>query len=695
VRICVIGKFPPIQGGVSRHTYWSAHALAERGHEVHVVTNAKEVEAPYRMHMRPTDWRRCAATYAVGSVTVHWTDPVDASQFHIPMASPFASKLAAIAAGLHAQRPFDVVYSHYLEPYGVAGCLVGHMTGAPHVVRMAGSDAGRLWHHPQLEPLYDHVLRSAARVVAIGAVAERAAERGVAPDRIAAGGGFAVPEHVFTPQGPALDLASLRAEIASDPACRGLMWGGFAADRPYFGVCGKLGESKGSFALLEAMQRLKNAGLRVGLVALAHGPPSIERAFRARARKLGLVDDILQLPFLPHWRVPAFLRGCLAACCLEQDFPIAFHSPIIAREVLLCGTCLVGSTEVIRKLPAYGRLPHGYGCVAIEDVNDIDVLSGRLAAIVRDPSLASAVGRRGHAYASELQQDLSFPDRLEQILADAVSPPRRSPASPMRQSEAHPDSAGTGRALGADEADDRAIGGRFPLTRIAAAAIGTIAQSARASARDRDDEARAREILAALERRVEAGEASFRSLAAAVAAEIAIAAAESEACDPRGAQGHDPLFRLRTTRWAIAEADVARFIPLRDPRIRVLAFDTDVGEFLGARTLADLPAQPAARRSYVVAFAAAGAGREDPLVVDALTARILQLSDGTRSAGAVAEQLGSSANSNLAWIERLFVHGLISLHESSPGTARAGRSRPRSPPMRRAQRRPSRRRAPA
>ena len=36
MRICVIGKFPPIQGGVSMRTYWTAHALAKRGHDVRV-----------------------------------------------------------------------------------------------------------------------------------------------------------------------------------------------------------------------------------------------------------------------------------------------------------------------------------------------------------------------------------------------------------------------------------------------------------------------------------------------------------------------------------------------------------------------------------------------------------------------------------------------------------------------------------
>ena len=115
-----------------------------------------------------------ARLYGTGSVTVHWTDPVDRSQSYIPMASPFVSKLAAIAARVHSECPFDVIYSHYLEPYGVAGHLAAQMIGVPHVVRMAGSDAGRLWHHPQFEALYDHVLRSAEVVIAAGPVAERA-----------------------------------------------------------------------------------------------------------------------------------------------------------------------------------------------------------------------------------------------------------------------------------------------------------------------------------------------------------------------------------------------------------------------------------------------------------------------------------------------------------------------------------------
>ena len=198
-----------------------------------------------------------------------------------------------------------------MEPYGVAGYLVSQMTGVPHVVRMAGSDAGRLWRHPQLEALYDHVLRSAEAVVAAGPVADRAIERGVDPRRVVFGGGYVLPEDLFTARGPALDLHVLRKDLEEDPDLHDQLWGEFDGGRPYFGIYGKLGESKGSFALLAALHRLRLAGLDVGLIALAHGRPQVEQRFRELATSLGLTDHILQIPFIPHWRVQEFFVAVL------------------------------------------------------------------------------------------------------------------------------------------------------------------------------------------------------------------------------------------------------------------------------------------------------------------------------------------------------------------------------------------------
>jgi hypothetical protein len=469
------------------------------------------------------------------------------------------------------------------------------------------------------------------------------------------------------------------------------LWGDFAGDKPYFGICGKLGKYKGSFALLAALRGLKRAGLDVGLVALAHGSAAVERDFRARARKLGLVDRVLQIPFLPHWRVPEVLRGCVAVCCLEQNFPIVFHSPIIPREVLLCGACLVGSTEVIRKLPGHERLVNGYTCVAIEDVNDVVVLAERLAAIVQDPQRAAAVGARGRSFALEMQSEIPFAQALERILEAAA----------LRQGL--PSEAGGSAANAAAGTGDES----FFLTRLAEGAIEATARSRvlgeGAAPSPIIDLARARDILAAIKRRIGKGETRLEPFVPAIEIEIAIAVAENEAASISTADC-DPLFRLHMQRWAMAADDLGELLVLRDPRIRLLEFDYDVSEFMQVQAPADLPASPTPRRSHIVAFGGSSRDRRSPLVVDETTARILKLSDGTRTAAELVREVkrGSSANErNLKWIESLFVHGLVSLRErrvrppsgrlpedvgrharTSPGARPRHRARMNSPPRR-------------
>ena len=656
----MIGKYPPIQGGVSMRTYWRAHGLAMLGHEVHVVTNAKEAVAPFRMLMRAEDWEWCTRRYDAGSVTVHWTDPVDASQTYIPMASPFVSKLAGIAARVHSERPFDVIHSHYLEPYGVAGLLAAQITGIPHVVRTAGSDAGRLWRHQQLQALYDHVLKSAETVICGGAVRKYAVSRGVDPARIAFDAGIVVPNDLFSPRGPTLDLAGLRAEARADRDLRELMWGDFDGARPYFGIYGKLGEWKGSFALLEALARLKREGIDVGLVALAHGPPAVERAFRAQACALELQDRVLQLPFLPHWRVPEFLRGCLAVCCLEQGFPITIHTPIIPREVLLAGTCLVGSTEVLRKLPDHGRLVHGYGCVAVKDVTDSATLARHLAAIAADTGPRAAVGARGRIFAQRLQQGIAFPRALERILAAAAR--GSGDAARLRRGDAVID---TGAA-------SETVRGRFPLTRRAVEVLtserGCDGGGDRFPTPDEQiDLSGARKILAAIERAIARGEERARPLSAPVQAEIAVAMAEDDigaSSDPE----FDPLFRLHTKRWAADDDDLLALFPVCDPQVRLITFDVDVSIYLRMPAADSLSKTPARGRSFLVAFAQSGAARRGPLLVDETTAAILEICDGTRTVSetfrhGLHHHTGFDENAQRRCIVELLTCGLVSLQD--------------------------------
>jgi glycosyltransferase involved in cell wall biosynthesis len=654
MRICIIGKFPPIQGGVAVRTYWIAHDLAARGHEVHVVTNAKEAVPPFRIHMRRRDWKRCAGNYpkegsgSGGSVTLHWTDPLDRSQQYIPLASPFVSKLAGTAASVHAKFPFDVIYSHYLEPYGIAGHLAAGFAQVPHVVRTAGSDAGRLWRHPQLEALYDHVLRSAASVIASGTVAGRAIKHGVDPRRIVGGDRFVLPEHLFCPQGPELDIAALRREVElASPELRDAFWGSFSGELPFFGIYGKLGETKGSFALLAAMARLKAEGIEVGLLAMAHGWPAMEQKFRARAEELGIADRVLQIPFLPHWRVPEFLRSCLAVCCLEQDFPIVFHTPVVAREVLTCGQCLVASTEVIRKLPDHVRLPDGYGCVGIPDVQDIDALAARLAAIVCAREPIAAIAARGHAFACALQAESKASGTLEGLLQSVARRRARKKSCPAAPSPVE-----------------------NPRFRVAQALAHTIGQ-----AQGLIDLAQAREVLRLADGSVEQGDESLRPVAAAMRMEIALAEAELPASEPK--ESSDPIFRLRGTRWGLVDGELAELFPFRDPNLRIVTFDAAELDDSRHKRRRSAERNPSLRN--FAAFAQHGGEGREPFLVNERVVQILSLSNGTRSAREIAARINAEDPSldgpaALRLIEELFVAGLLWLQETptSRGAAASG-----------------------
>jgi hypothetical protein len=361
----------------------------------------------------------------------------------------------------------------------------------------------------------------------------------------------------------------------------------------------------------------------------------------------------LQIPFLPHWRVPEFLRGCLAVCCLEQDFPISFHSPIIPLEVLLCGACLVGSTEIIRKLPNREQLAHGYNCVALEDVNDIAKLSETLRAIVTDPELVAPVGTRGRKFACEAQEKIDFPRRLEFILTRAARRERLTATTPRIPAER------------------RAEGGRFRFTQMAAEALAgvdrqAVAGIAAATPIDEIGLAGAHNLLGDINRAIDDGRIPQRSLAQAVAAEIAIAAAENDQFGEQDGAARDPLFRFHSRRWAVGEFDFGTLVPVRHPELRVLCFDYDVSKLGSAATIADLPPSAASHPSYVVVFRKDA--NRNPLIVDAMTARFVELIDGCKTVDEILGQLDreysvSTSVSWAQWIEDLFRWGLIGLRQ--------------------------------
>lgn len=406
---------------MSTHSYGIAHALAEMGHHVHVVTNANEVESRFRMYMRSEDWAKCERDYPSGGyVHVHWTDPDELAQRHIPWNNPFVTKLASLSYQVILDNALEVIFSYYLEPYGIAGHLAAEMTARPHVVKHAGSDVGRLRKHSQFAPLFDHVFRTATRVVVGRSLVGDLHRIGVGERRLCSTKEHRMPAPTFNPNGDKLDLTQLISDVQSSPEFSELIFGNIPMLTPIIGVYGKIGRRKGTYELLRAVSRLKRQGQSIGLVVLGHHRISRDLIFQSIIAEHNLEDCVLQLPFLPNWRIPEFIRLCRAICFLEHGSRIGMHRSVIPREVFACGKCLISSTDELNRQLNHEQLIHMHNCIAVEDVRGTKELATKIEFVLRHPEKARLIGNRGYRYLQKTKPVVVSGTIYDDILSEAI-----------------------------------------------------------------------------------------------------------------------------------------------------------------------------------------------------------------------------------------------------------------------------------
>jgi hypothetical protein len=245
----------------------------------------------------------------------------------------------------------------------------------------------------------------------------------------------------------------------------------------------------------------------------------------------------------------------------------------------------------------------------------------------------------------ERQKGIEFPGRLEHILQAAAA--RHLSSAPARSASPDNDPNPT----------------QFRITQMAAAALADLGRKMPSVERFADELTHAQSVLAELEKAIAAGQTRLRSLALGVQVEVAIAVAENE-CAPPDDTASDPLFRLRLRAWPMRSCEFDGLVVVRERHLRVLNFEHDISEYRNVDALADLPVSTKPGSSHIVVFHRHA--ERDPVLVDNFTARILELSDGTRTNSDIVRQLGqelgeSASLDHLAWIENLFLSGLLKL----------------------------------
>jgi glycosyltransferase involved in cell wall biosynthesis len=418
VRICFVGKYPPIQGGVSTQNYWMARGLAERGHEVCVVTNASEVEDGFRIRLDEQDAEYLAPAFpnSGGAVRVLEPERYGARMAYLPRGNPFVTKLAGLATDAIRAYDAEIVVSAYFEPYGMAAHLAAEWTGRPVLLKHAGSDLDRLMRVPELATAYREILRRATGVITRPHLVSRFLGMGLARERILMAPPSELPAE-FSPQAVPMSTVDILRSAYPPPGAPSPE-ASFDPRLPTIGMYGKPGESKGTFDLIAAAGAVRRSGLDFNLLLMC-GSALLEPV-REAAREAGLAARTLLLPFVPHWRVPAFIRACTAVAFLERDFPVVIHRPAVPREVLACGTCLIVSEEIRAKQRDSSSLVDGENILLVPDPKDHAALADRLRRVVEAPAEAHAIGARGSLLALPDTGQRTFIDAWEELLRAAV-----------------------------------------------------------------------------------------------------------------------------------------------------------------------------------------------------------------------------------------------------------------------------------
>lgn len=375
MKICLLSKYPPIEGGVSSQAYWLAKALGEKGHEVHIVTNAEEVEGEYCEQIADSDKQ----SYSPKNVHVHSTEPTAAANpMHIPASKAYTERLASLALEVIEEHDIDVIDSWYLLPYGVSAFIAKTLTGKPWVLRHAGSDIGRLFASPSYQVLFKSLFEQADKIVTYSDSRDFFVSLGIPERKLVTVSKVNVNPVEFHPDVDSLNLLQYSARLSDG--------------RPIITYIGKipfLWESKGIGELIEAATEIEEDFV---LLFCANGTG--KENFLEFVRKRNMEHRIIFIDFLPPWRIPGLIKASTCVVVPERDFPVSNHLPNLPLEVIAVGKCLILSTELHKKGP-YSKLIDNKSALIVNP-KDINLFKKALEKVIQNPFRAEEIGSQSH-----------------------------------------------------------------------------------------------------------------------------------------------------------------------------------------------------------------------------------------------------------------------------------------------------------
>lgn len=303
MRVLLLGKFPPGQGGIASKTYWLYRSLARRGFIFDIVTlvpdlyaSQDQVEVPSGVHVRLLQ----------SNTKGPW---------FIPGGGLETERLIAAAIEMAAAKRPDVVECNYLAPYGTAAMVVSRLLGVPLIVRHAGSDLVKLLGWDQTRAALESLLSSADLVVSNGDAIDRLKRL---TSKI-----IVLPRYVPDPEWFNADPQPFEERLIL-----------------YAGKLNYYLRLKALDSLLVALRLCDSWKL------LTIGGGTGQQAFETAVKVNGLESRARFMGFLPPEKMPGMIGAAQLVWAVERQGDVSDFSNIV-WEAISCGrTCLVSSTMI-------------------------------------------------------------------------------------------------------------------------------------------------------------------------------------------------------------------------------------------------------------------------------------------------------------------------------------------------------------
>jgi glycosyltransferase involved in cell wall biosynthesis len=303
MRVLLLGKFPPGQGGISAKTYWLYRSLARQGFTFDIVTLVPDLYASQDQAELPS------------GVHVRVLQANTKSPWFIPGGGLETERLIAAALAMATDNRPDVVECNYLAPYGIAALVVSRLLAVPLIVRHAGSDLVKLLGWDQTRAALESLLSSADLVVSNGDAIDRLKSF---TSKI-----IVLPRYVPDPEGFNTDPQPCEERLIL-----------------YAGKLNYYLELKALDSLLVALR------LRDSWKLLIIGGGKGKEAFETDVKVNGLENRVRFMDFLPPEKMPGMIGAAQLIWAVERQGDVSDFSNIVWEAISCSRTCLISSSVI-------------------------------------------------------------------------------------------------------------------------------------------------------------------------------------------------------------------------------------------------------------------------------------------------------------------------------------------------------------